>query len=325
MVNGLKKLSTLFILGVAITALPAQAQLDEIQNFLNSGSTNATALTEAYLSPLPTGLSTSLNSGWTSKAAPTKKLGFSLQFRTALTAVPTSAQTFDANDLSLSGITVTGTESNTISGDNSTGQSLRLPDNSTLSLPGGTGFSYVPTVMLQGNVGLIKGTDLTLRYIPETALGDFGDIAVVGAGVKHGLNQWLPGGKLLPVDLSVMAAFTQITLNANLDFNNGTDQKVETTTDAFVLNALVGKTLPFLSAYAGVGFQTGSFELNMLGDYDLGGGVVLSDPVSYTADSDAAIHALAGAQFKLAIFRIYAEATIAEYATYNIGIGIGLR
>jgi hypothetical protein len=41
-----------------------------------------------------------------------------------------------------------------------------------------------------------------------------------------------------------------------------------------VANLIIGKTIPFLSAYAGVGFQTGSFKLNMLGDYVLGSGIV---------------------------------------------------
>ena len=181
---------------------------------------------------------------------------------------------------------------------------------------------------LQGNIGLIKGTDVTLRYIPETAIGDFGDMSMTGVGIKHGINQWLPAGKLLPVDISIMAAFSQTTLNADLDFNAGQDQRLETTTNTFVLNALVGKTLPFLSAYAGLGMQTGTFDLDMLGDYTIGSGALsetYTDPVSYSQDSDAAIHALAGVQFKVAIFRIYAEATVAEYATYNIGVGIGLR
>ena len=51
----------------------------------------------------------------------------------------------------------------------------------------------------------------------------------------------------------------------------------------------------------------------------------ISDPVSYTQDSDAGIHALAGFQFKLGPIRLYAEATAAEYFTANAGIGIGLR
>jgi hypothetical protein len=34
---------------------------------------------------------------------------------------------------------------------------------------------------------------------------------------------------------------------------------------------------------------------------------------------------MAGAQIKLAVLRIFAEVTTAEYTTFNGGIGIGLR
>ena len=332
MIKGLsiKRVIALMLLGVALSTSVAKAQIGDIKAFLevlNEGEENMTALTQAYLKPLPTGLSTAMNTGWATKAAPTKKLGFSLQVRAALATVPSSAQTFDANTLGLSsGITVSGSETNTISGAKGSGQTLTLPDGTSIDLPGGTGVSVVPAAMLQGNVGLIKDTDLTVRYIPETELGNYGDISLFGVGVKHGINQWLPGGKLLPVDLSIMAAFSKIDLNGVI--SEADDQVVETSTNTFVLNALVGKTLPFVSAYAGVGIQTGSFELNMLGDYSVQAGgqtQTFSDPVSYTQDSDAAIQALAGVQFKIAIFRIYAEVTAAEYTTYNAGIGFGLR
>jgi len=320
-----------FILGLMAIS-PANAQLDEIQAFLSSGPENATLLTRAYLSPLPTGLGTGLNSGWTTKAKPTKTLGFSLQLRVAGAQVPSSGQSFDARTLGLQNVDITGVSSNTISGGDVSGQTISAQagsgDNYSFNVPGGTGFEYVPVAMIQGNIGLIKSTDLTVRFIPETSLGSYGDISVIGAGIKHDLNQWLPGGKLLPVDISVMAAFSQTNLNADITFNGGTDQRIETSTNTFVLNALVGKTLPFISVYGGVGYQKASFELDILGDYVIGSTpftTTISDPVSYTQDSDAGIHALAGFQFKLGPVRLYAEATAAEFFTANAGIGIGIR
>ena len=59
-------------------------QLKEIEKFLDAGGDNVEALTKAYLSPLPNGVITGLNSGWTTKAKPTKSLGFSLQLRASL-------------------------------------------------------------------------------------------------------------------------------------------------------------------------------------------------------------------------------------------------
>lgn len=316
----------------------SHGQLKEIEKFLDAGGDNVDALTKAYLSPLPNGIISGLNSGWTTKAKPTKSLGFSLQLRASVATVPSVEQMFDASSIGLEGISVSPGTSSTIAGENIRGQILTLPDNSTLTLPSGTNLPYVPTPMVQANLGLFLGTDVTVRYVPEIDLQelgpidgfqDFGSIDLFGVGVKHDINQWIPGGKLLPIDLTIMAAYTQFNMAVDLEFNRGAQgQRVESSTEAIVTNLLVGKTLPFISAYAGVGYQSGTFELNMLGDYVIGSGVsqtTLTDPVSYSQNYDGGIHLLAGAQIKLAILRIFAEVTTAEYTTFNGGIGIGLR
>jgi len=304
-------------------------QLKEIEKFLDAGGDNVEALTKAYLSPLPNGVITGLNSGWTTKAKPTKSLGFSLQLRASFASVPAVEQIFDANTIGLEGISVSPGKSSTIAGENIDGQILTLPDNSTLTLPSGINFPYVPTPMVQANLGLFLGTDVTIRYVPEVDLQDFGSVDLVGVGIKHDLNQWIPGGKLLPIDLTIMAAYTQFNMSIDLEFNQGAQgQRVESATQAIVTNFLVGKTIPLLSAYAGIGYQLGDFELNMLGDYIIGSGVrqsTLTDPVSYTQSYNGGIHLIAGAQIKLALFRLFAEVTTAEYTTFNGGIGIGLR
>lgn len=304
-------------------------QLKEIEKFLDAGGDNVEALTKAYLSPLPNGIITGLNSGWTTKAKPTKSLGFSLQLRTSFATVPAAEQMFDANTIGLEGISVSPGKSSTIAGENIDGQILTLPDNSTLTLPSGINFPYVPTPMVQGNLGLFLGTDVTIRYVPEVDFQDFGSVDLVGVGIKHDLNQWIPGGKLLPIDLTIMAAYTQFNMSIDLEFNQGAQgQRVESATQAIVTNFLIGKTIPLLSAYAGIGYQLGDFELNMLGDYIIGSGVrqsTLTDPVSYTQSYNGGIHLIAGAQIKLALFRFFAEVTTAEYTTFNGGIGIGLR
>ena len=297
-----------------------QAQgLGDLDQLFRANATDVETLTQAYLNPLATGFSTAMNSGWVTNAKPTKKLGFSVQLRSGFTSIPSSARTFDVKKLGLTDTyRIDGNISYTINGDKKSGQKLfsivnNIESPTPITMPKGIGYNVVPAPMLQANVGLIKDTDITARYIPVTNIKNLGDLSLTGIGIKHGLNQWLPGGKLLPVDLSIMAAYTTLSLNDDIS----SEQSVETTIDAFVLNAIVGKTLPFLSAYGGIGFQTGSFALDM--------DIEKNKSISYTQDSDAAIHALAGFQLKVAVLRIYVEATMAEYATFNAGIGIGLR
>ena len=84
----------------------SHGQLKEIEQFLDAGGDNVDALTKAYLSPLPNGIISGLNSGWTTKAKATKSLGFSLQLGASVATVPTIEQTFDASTIGLEGISV---------------------------------------------------------------------------------------------------------------------------------------------------------------------------------------------------------------------------
>ena len=114
------------------------------------------------------------------------------RLRASVATVPSVEQMFDASSIGLEGISVSAGTSSTIAGENIRGQILTLPDNSTLTLPSGTNLPYVPTPMVQANLGLFLGTDVTVRYVPEIDLQelgpidgfqDFGAIDLFGVGV----------------------------------------------------------------------------------------------------------------------------------------------
>lgn len=329
----------------------ANAQFGDIGAFLKAGAEDATILTKEYLRPFPTGFGTGLNAGFTEGATPKKTLGFSLQIRPSFAIVPTASREFDVSTLGLSNITAAdpnNTITPTISGENKTGVEMIVEDNngnelSRFNMPKGVGIPVVPAPIVQASVGLIRSTDITLRYLPETEIGDFGQFSILGGAIKHGVNQYIPGGKLLPVDISLMVGFNQITANTDLDVqptagsipndpgNPGdfSDQAVNTSTNTFVVNALVGKSLPFISVYAGLGFQQATFDLDIEGDYPVDLPFnrydIITDPVSFSIDSESSVHALAGFRFRLGVLAIYAEATAANYFTVNGGVGISFR
>ncbi|MBD3615910.1 MAG: hypothetical protein HUJ22_04990 [Gracilimonas sp.] len=367
MFNGYQKiikyLCALLILGIT-TVGTTHAQLNDIGAFLQAGADDATILTKEYLKPFPTGFGTGLNAGWTESAAPKKTLGFSLQIRPSIAVVPGSDQSFDISSLGLDKIVVAAGEdpvTSTISGSKGSGPLLEIYDDPNsnnpqklgeFNMPGGTGFSFVPAPVVQASIGLVKKTDLTLRYFPETEIGDFGSFSIIGGAVKHEISQWLPGSKLLPVDISLMLGYNRIGVDAGLDLQEtGTrdpndptltsnpnpdfdSQKVVTTTETFVFNALVGKSLPLISVYGGLGYQKATFDLSVNGDYPVSSYnpitpgddyIVVSDPISFSLDSKSSAHALAGFRLRLGILAIYGEATLANYFTANAGIGISFR
>ncbi|OAN62076.1 hypothetical protein A8B79_03800 [Balneola sp. EhC07] len=356
-------LSTLVLGFMAIT--PAKAQFGDIGAFLEAGANDASILTREYIKPFPTGFGTGLNAGFTESAAPKKLFGFSIQLRPSVAVVPSGDQSFDISTLNLEKIRVASGENpvtQTISGSKDGGPLLEIfadpNDPNTkigeFEMPGGTGFAFVPAPIVQASIGLIKKTDVTVRYLPETDVSDFGSMSVLGGAVKHELTQYVPGGKLLPVDVSLMVGFNQISVDANLDLqpdqnatrdpndpaltsNPNPDfsaQEVTTTTNTFVVNALVGKSLPFISIYGGVGYQKADFELSMVGDYPVASFNpttpqedynVITDPFALEIESESNVHLLGGFRLRLGILAFYGEATLANYFTANAGVGISFR
>lgn len=288
-----------------------------------------------------------------------KTLGFSLQIRPSIALVPTSDQSFDISSLGLDKISLAAGESPitpTISGSTGSGPELVINENgneiSIFNMPGGTGVAFVPAPIIQASLGLIKNTDITVRYLPEVSFDDYGSISIIGGAIKHGINQYIPAGKLLPVDLSIMFGFNQIGADANLSLAqvgtrdpndpnlvsnptpNFDNQQVTTQTSTYVVNVLAGKALPFISVYGGLGFQKASFDLTMEGDYPvpffnpLTPGedyFVIQDPVSFTIDSESNVHMLGGFRLRLGFIAFYGEATLANYFTANAGVGISFR
>lgn len=345
-----------------------QAQFGDSGDILRAGQADANLLLNEYLKPFGKGFGTDLNSGWSNTAKPYRTLGFDLRVNAAVSIVPTADRSFNVDDLVFENLERVGGPaiSQTAFGDDVPGSEMGvfvenpftgLPEEVTrFTIPEGTGYPYVPSPMVQLTVGIIKDTDVSLRFVPTVTVDDF-EADLFGIGVKHGLNQWLPGGSVLPVDLSVQLGYTKLTSSFGFDVrpqeesdvynpHNSTTwdgQSAEFEASGFTGNILVGKNLPILAVYAGVGFQSSEVTLNTPGaypfvsfnpDYDPGNTseetrqkIVerLDDPINLTYENGTSLQALAGLRIRLAIFTISASYTLAEYPTANLGVGISFR
>lgn len=365
-------LTIIFLCGLfAFNSMPAQAQVGDIGDILQSGREDANTLARAYLEPFGSGFGASLNTGWTNTASPHSKFGFDVTVSSGLAIVPDAAKSFNVNDLTLQKLELEGSDpvSPTINGVDETGASLAYYEEVNgnrekildFNMPEGSGFGYVPAPMIKAGVGLIKDTELMVRYTPETEIGDFGSFNLFGVGAKHGINQWLPGGKMLPVNLSVMFGYTNMEIGSDLDLpaedviENQSDtyneydpskwdgQAVAMNTDAWTINALVGKSLPIISVYAGVGYEASTFNIQTPGSYPT---VVpnenydpnnsdeetrplkvdaVDEPIDISIEGDNGFRALAGFRFRAAIFHVSGSYTLSNYSSYNLGVGISFR
>jgi hypothetical protein len=350
------------------------AQVGDVGSILQAGKEDANTLAQSYLEPFGSGFGAALNTGWTNTAAPHSTLGFDLTVSTGLAIVPNSAKSFDVNELGLQKLELEGSDpiSPTINGDNQTGALLAAyedPDGPggideqkiiEFNMPEGTGFGYVPAPMIKGAVGVFKDTEIMLRYTPEIDVGDFGSFNLFGVGAKHGINQWLPGGNVLPVDLSVMFGYTGMEVGAGLDItaddviqdpdntenpynaSHWEGQEISLNTDAWTINALVGKSLPVVSVYAGVGYEASTLNISTPGSYPT---VVpnnpdfqndpnnnepfivddVEEPIDLSIDGDNGLRAMAGFRFRFTVFHVSGSYTLSNYSSYNLGVGISFR
>lgn len=337
---------------------PALAQIGNIDDILRAGITDAETITRSYLRPLPSGFGSGINSGWITSAKPHNPLGFDLQVRGTMAFVPSSDEYFDLNALDLQQTYPADPEytiSPTVGGEDAWGPEVIIQGDqgnevARFNLPKGSGYPLVPSAMVQAGIGLVLDTDLMVRYIPESTYEDF-TFSMKGFGLKHGINQWLPGGKLLPVNISIMGGFTNIDASSMLelrpdegsqplnseaqsaDFDNQlADMKLNT----FTFKAFVGKDLPFISLYGGLGYETSTLDVDITGNYPMNVSIdnenmninayeVIEDPFSYSDEGGNTYSLIGGASIKLAIFRLFGEYTLAKYPSANAGIGISFR
>lgn len=367
-------LTLLIVFGVAVMGVQkSHAQVDDVGRILQASTEDANILVKEYLNPFGSGFGAGLNTGWTNTAKPHKTLGFDITVSTGLAVVPDGDKTFDITELGLQQLEVENGPSTlqTINGDSDV-QSTTLAAYETINgqreklfefdMPTGTDFGFVPAPEIKAGVGIIKDTELMLRFVPEIDISDYGTFEQFGLGAKHGINQWLPGGKLLPVDLSLMVGYTNQTVSSDFELTaedvivdpNRTEnpyanqpstwdgQKVKIDTEAFTVNALVGKTLPVISVYGGIGIESSTMSLNTPGTYPTIGAnpsfnpanpnsakplivKTLQEPIDFEIEGSNSFHALAGFRLRFAIFHISASYKLANYSTLNAGIGISFR
>lgn len=338
----MKKL--IFILSFIGVSFSGFSQID-LGTFLEGGAADANTLLKNYMEPAFVGFGYGFNSGWYNTAKPHKLFGFDLTASMSLAYIPNSAQFFTFNDANYSNVRLTNPSDNqfpTFFGPNLGADEIPEltfldPDNGeeVLRITGPTGLgidetalpNVVPTGMVQLGLGLIKNTELKLRFVPEQEIGDPGEefkFKVFGIGVMHDFKQWIPGMKLLPFDLSAFIGYTSINTSFAIDSDNP-DQIGELNVSGMTFQAVISKKLALLTVYGGVGFISSSTDFALKGSYSIEAeSAPLVDPVNFDFSSSGA-RANIGARLKLLILTLHGEYAIQEYNTLTLGVGISVR
>lgn len=330
-----------------------KAQDFNFDEFLRAGAADANTLIGAYMDPAMTGFGYAINGGWYNTAKTHKKLGFDLTVTVNAAQVPDEAEFFTFNNIDYTNIRLasgTTAQAPTLMGPDSDGPLLEAF--STVNIggseeefstqfrsPPGVGlgnFNVVPVPTINLGIGLIKNTDLKLRYVPEVNSEDF-KINLIGFGIMHDIKQYIPFLKRLPIDVSVLAAYTDADIEYNLDGLGlaGRNQLATYDVTAWTAQVLVSKKIALLTVYGGLGYNSATTSLAMTGEYDIevaaevngqlgSETVTLTDPIDLEFDSNG-VRATAGFRIKLAVLTFHADYTLQEYNVLAGGIGIALR
>jgi hypothetical protein len=351
------RFATVFLMLSVLAPIGLQAQNEsDMVEFLQAGEEDASKLMNAYLNPMIEGFSYGFNGGWAQTAKAHKTLGFDLMINVNAVFIPSSKNYFDPAKLGLSTVTSFTSEAPnglapTIVGPNYATQytsSVDLDGDGTtdqdFDFAGPEGFDFKDKIKVSGvaaptvtlGIGVYKNTDLKIRFMPEVG-SDNSKAKLFGVGVMHDIKQHIPGIKLLPFDLSVLAAFTKIQGHSGLEgaFDRGdgdtNPQRVNYDMNAWLIQGMISKKFSVITLYGGIGYNAVKTKAKVKGSYKiyddtsgLNSDVVFTDPVSLSFKNNG-LRATAGFRLKLAVVCLSADYTLQEYSTLSIGFGFAVR
>lgn len=331
-------------------------------DFLKGGVDNGMKIFESYLSPWARAFGAGLNGGWYNTAKPHKFGGFDITVTASVAMIPDNANTFDLNTLGLENIRFANpneTIAPTAAGSKGSGPGMIYyetiagsdVDLATFYSPAGNNTSFIPVPMIQAGVGLPLGSEISFRFTPTIPILD-GEFGMWGLGLKHSIMQYLPGDKILPLDVTLFGAFTKLGGNTPIEvlptsYDNYTaaynspeafaGQEVSASVSSWNIGVLGSFSLPIITFYGGLGYASSRTLIEILGDIPTPEGDpgtmsaiytdsgVLSNIEGVDIQDFSGLRANVGLRFKFAVFTIHADYTRAEYNVFSTGLGVSFR
>ena len=264
------------------------------------------SIIEAYISPLGNSLGAALNNGWYNTAKPHHLGGFDVTITANLVLVPTDAKIFN----------ITGSNDGTFKGGNTatilgstSGGGQANSNFGSMPMPGGLNIPLLPVPMLQAGVGLIKNTEIDVRYMQKIEMKGVGT-GLFGVGVKHDILQWFPIVDKMPVDMSIQAGYTKLSSTFEMNDPSNTIAPPQANMDvtATTINLLVSKKILMFTPYFGVGYNSTKTTFNVDGEYDIAGYKIgAKDLTEIVFESNNTLRANLGFRFQIAVLALQAN------------------
>jgi hypothetical protein len=354
------KARMLFIIASVILPFPMMAQLELIGNIMAAGPNDAKQLLQPYIAPAANAFGAALGSGWYNTADVHKLGGFDITFTINAAMIPSKYESFVIDEGELTSLRLNDpaqSTSPTIAGSGENGPQIdyNIPGftGKAFDMPSGLNTRFVPAPMIQAGVGLIKGTEVIGRFMPNIKMSG-NEIGYWGLGGKHDIKQWIPGLKKAPVlQLAIMYGYTKLHTNVVMnvrpdDINAGglpgadasdwDNQQMVMRTRCHTGSLIIGAKLPVVSFYGGLGFISTKTNLKFEGDYpyvglDVDDVTVIVQPITDPIDmeiknKDGKVtkpRINAGIRLKMAVVTLHFDYSWANYSVMSAGLGFSFR
>ncbi len=338
----MKKL--LILLGL-MTGGSALAQ-ENLEDLIAAGIEDAQRFATGYVSPAAEGMIHNMANGWIQTAEVKKPLRFDISIVGNVTFVKKEQQSFTLNTADYNNLKFrdgsTVKQVATAFGENDpdvlvysvvrNGEDFEEVE---FKLPQGLAsinMNFMPTAFLQARMGILKGTEVKLRYFPKIDQQDV-KVGLFGVGLQHEFTSWIPGEKIFPVAISGLVAYSNV--GASYDFTNheivsGTDQHFDLKLSSWLFQLQASTRLPIINFYGGLGYVSGTSNFDVLGNYTVIAGIPIDedsasfqDPFS-VKNKVSDVRATIGANLRLGFFGLNVDYNFAKYDNASIGLHFGI-
>lgn len=345
----MRKILILFFASTVSIGAWAQGDLNEL---MTGSLQDATKLLDGYTKPALKAFGYGLNQGWYNTAKPHKTFGVDLTISVSAVTIPNSDLFYTVNNSELTNVDLISVDGQTVAPGTGSAQVPTIfgPDTPPtfenrntgaqfetaggLDLKEEIGIQAMPVPIAHLGIGLPKGFDLKIRFVPTLNIGDDAKFDLFGVGVMHDVKQYIPGIKNLPFDLSGFVGYTSMKLVSNLDVTAGNNQSAEFKSSATTIQALVSKKISVLTVYGGIGYNIAKTKIAMLGTYEFEDvdqfgyptTISVTDPITLSSDASG-MRATAGLRLKLAVITLHGDYTVQKdnFNTLTVGFGINVR
>ena len=339
------------------------SQAQDIGQIISGSLSDANRYATEYFRPFAEGEIHNLSRGWYSTARTHKFLGFDISINGQFAVIPKEKESFLFNNADYTTMKLSGTSSSstaslpTLMG-GSTTQVIDVkstvngqPVSTSFTAPKGLGDDFkknisflpvsTPLPVVQLGLGLIKHTDVKLRYFPKSATNGDVAIGVFGLAVQHEFSNYLPFIKKVPfLHLSALAAYSKIDATMLPTFDAGSSVQSSNSVagydiSSFTLQGIASVKFSLLELYTAVGYASGSSNIKLSGDYTItyNTGLPAPNDKSTTTQKDpiglkyngSGLTNTWGVRLNITVLKVYADYTFAKYNTVGLGIALAVR